>query len=487
MISAWATFVFIIFNFFCVDEFDVLEATGNQFDLVVTKKTRMAKAWARERVWRILPQSLKTDKPFSFDAVEKIAFTLSDQQLITGTSILIVGFSRHCVITQYHFNIVYLLGVFSFVTHQSTMMIVAKKLREFHWMRWWRLVAIFGIFALSFVANIVVYNGYFLADYGLVTQCVWSSLPKYYTEEDSLMLALNSVFLAWGLGAVVRDTWPEFGKMIRKVLVCVMPLLDLLDPITGLLSPRTWRYFTRRKLADAAQAGIHKKRWWSLNLISSAVFIIFFSIIQILTSTFFDLYRIWITLYLTTQQVLALRDNASKLVAADGSQAMKGNENTWGFGQILPMLLLALPISQIWEMVFGIFSFVFERSVDANCDVEDIENRKQKRRKEKGNTEHRRAKVPSRESSIIETSQDNTLSMLNTPVPFANPQPAAPREEISEFYHITSTATDENFRQAEHYQVGTDVGNGNGAQSAHTPPTSAARSLAGKQIANNNT
>jgi hypothetical protein len=32
---------------------------------------------------------------------------------------------------------------------------------------------------------------------------------------------------------------------------------------------------------------------------------------------------------------------------------MQEDENTWGFGQILPMILLALPIFQVLEMFYG--------------------------------------------------------------------------------------------------------------------------------------
>jgi proteasome lid subunit RPN8/RPN11 len=53
---------------------------------------------------------------------------LSDQQLITGASILIIGYMKHCTITQYHFYIVSLLGWISFTTHQPTVTILQKYL-----------------------------------------------------------------------------------------------------------------------------------------------------------------------------------------------------------------------------------------------------------------------------------------------------------------------------------------------------------------------
>lgn len=309
----------------------------------------------------MLPGLLKTDRPFSVEAIEKIAFALSDQQLITGISIFIVGFARHCVITQYHFYVVYLLGTLSFSTHQSTMMILRKKLRECHWMRWWRLVGIFLIFAFGFMANIPVYNWYFLDQLGLVMQCIWSILPHYYTPNEIGLMTLTSIFFVWGFVAIIRDICPEVGSFLEKHLE---PVNRYLSPF---LSPRSLHYLTRRRLAKARNARGHKTVWWLLNWISFLFFLVYFTIIQIFVSRFVDLCRIWITLYYATNAVLSIRRLVAQVITVDGSLALSGNENTWGFGQILPMLLLALPASQVWEMVWGKFGYNLPLSSLDNC------------------------------------------------------------------------------------------------------------------------
>jgi hypothetical protein len=236
------------------------------------------------------------------------------------------------------------------------MMIVTKKLRDCHWMRWWRLVGFFIIFGLGFAANIPVYNSSFLADFGPPLQCIWDMLPEHYATGNIAQMAITSIFLIWGFGAIMRDTWPEFGEFIRELLT---PVLRFLDPVIQLFSPRKWHYFTRRKLAEARQAGARRNSWWIPNSISFIIFLLYFTVIQIIFSSLFDLYRIWVTLFYITSQVIDIRIQAANALTADGNPAMIGSENTWGFGQILPMLLLALPISQVWEMVFGKSDFIF--------------------------------------------------------------------------------------------------------------------------------
>jgi hypothetical protein len=235
------------------------------------------------------------------------------------------------------------------------MMIVTKKLRDCHWMRWWRLVGFFIIFGLNFAANIPVYNSHFLTDFGPPLQCIWDMLPEYYATGNIAQMAITSISLIWGFGAIMRDTWPEFGVFIGELSA---PVLRFLDPGIQLFSPRKWHYFTRRKLAEARQAGARRTCWWMLNSISFIIFLLLLPVIQIMLSSLFDLYRIWVALFYTTSQLIGIRVQAANAMTADGNPAMRGSENTWGFGQILPMLLLALPICQVWEMVFGKSDFI---------------------------------------------------------------------------------------------------------------------------------
>ena len=54
---------------------------------------------------------------FWMPVIEKVVLNLSDQQLLTGLSVLIAGFATHCSISAYHFEVVSDLAWFSSNVH----------------------------------------------------------------------------------------------------------------------------------------------------------------------------------------------------------------------------------------------------------------------------------------------------------------------------------------------------------------------------------
>ncbi|KAJ4250249.1 hypothetical protein NW762_012064 [Fusarium torreyae] len=64
------------------------------------------------------------------DYMQKVCLMFFDQQLITGASILIVGYSTHCDIMQYHFYIAANLGMACFAKFQALLPIVRSELDD---------------------------------------------------------------------------------------------------------------------------------------------------------------------------------------------------------------------------------------------------------------------------------------------------------------------------------------------------------------------
>lgn len=58
------------------------------------------------------------------DVLTKIVLSLSDQQLVRGLAILVIGFIQHCTITVYHFSIIGDLTWFAVGTHNITLNIL---------------------------------------------------------------------------------------------------------------------------------------------------------------------------------------------------------------------------------------------------------------------------------------------------------------------------------------------------------------------------
>ncbi|KAI1799758.1 hypothetical protein F4811DRAFT_74214 [Daldinia bambusicola] len=74
------------------------------------------------------------------------------------------------------------------------------------------------------------------------------------------------------------------------------------------------------------------------------LFIPFFTIFEILRSQFVDIWRTYMIVLSLSIQTFTLRTDVSM------SGVLKGSEDSWGYGQVLPLLLLISPLMSSWEL-----------------------------------------------------------------------------------------------------------------------------------------
>lgn len=204
------------------------------------------------------------------------------------------------------------------------------------------MVWIAAIFSLVFVAGIPTFDENFLYNYGTPVQCVWET-PVYYSVTDRAELSITSLFMVWGFYATARDLYSDD---LDPFLEALAHWFALKSPILHLISPPLWYLKANKKLKLSRPCWYGF--WWFVDKLAFVNFLVWFSLSQILKSSILDLWRIMSGLVWATNSIVSLRENVSQLT-------MHGDENVWGFGQILPMLLLALPVAQLWEMIQGIF------------------------------------------------------------------------------------------------------------------------------------
>lgn len=80
-------------------------------------------------------------RDFWIPVIEKVVLNLSDQQLLTGLSVLVAGFGTHCSISVYHFAIVSDLAWFSANLHLSSLIVLQQYLLREKVPRNWRVVS----------------------------------------------------------------------------------------------------------------------------------------------------------------------------------------------------------------------------------------------------------------------------------------------------------------------------------------------------------
>lgn len=271
------------------------------------------------------------------EKMQEVCLMLSDQQLVTGAAILIVGYMKHCEITQYHFYIAANLTLVSFATYQSVLLIVRDVL-QINIRRGWRMGWITILSGSVLTLNLIIYNDNFLVPqyYGLSMDCFWRQLPGGfippiipYVVVGIVVDLLSGYFIASCLYPEIRD---------------LRPVKYLERKASKLLSQPTYIYQSVERHVD--QDSRTRWLWKIVEWPAWFLFVISFTLREIVSSLYFDLARIFLYLYQTTFSVKWARDNAA-------SEGRDGQEDSWGFGQILPLLLLALPLASFVEAVYG--------------------------------------------------------------------------------------------------------------------------------------
>lgn len=210
-------------------------------------------------------------------------------------------------------------------------------------MRAWRMLWVIAVFALVFAANITHWSAY--GDGSWSSGTPRSGRPVACTLEKPVksaaaknFLIVTSVFWTWGLLAVFRDMCPELWLML---VAMVHRLLPQIGKTFNLLSGRELCLWAREKGSKAAPWSAAHVSWWIIEKNFLFLFTFWFTILQLLTSSTLDLYRIFTSLISLTVQITSEIPN------------IPDNETTWGFGQILPVMLLALPLFQTVDLIYG--------------------------------------------------------------------------------------------------------------------------------------
>lgn len=183
LIAAWLTYALALVTFlFAEGALDGLGGFTTEFDFLMIKLVKRLKLrmWnfvkERSRLLRVLTKltpSIAQREGFTKEQMQGVCLMLLDQQLITGSSILLVAFSKHIEITEYHFYIATNLSLASFATIQAVVFLV-RDLLDDPFRKGWRMLWIVTIFATSITGNVVWYNEYFLnaSPWGAPMRCV---------------------------------------------------------------------------------------------------------------------------------------------------------------------------------------------------------------------------------------------------------------------------------------------------------------------------
>jgi hypothetical protein len=177
------------------------------------------------------------------------------------------------------------------------------------------------------------------------------------------------VYLGWNSPKQFLP-WSKLGLFGRE-LVC--PFLELLF-CDCLAFPRTRRHvahFSHRSfdvpiLFSAGAQTNRREHYTSLGVKENKprvfIYVVLLFVIQVITSGAFHILKDYWMLVYSVYVIFGMRQYAA-------SQGRQGDESKLGFGQILPLLLLALPLSQLAEELLSKTYLLLFEGVKANSVV----------------------------------------------------------------------------------------------------------------------
>lgn len=138
---------------------------------------------------------------------------LSDQQLVMGTAMLLIGLARHCNIPQYYFEIVVDFGWVTSSVFQGSVMVTYPIFQQNPAMRHWRAAWMTFQAGFIFVCDILTYHQDWMFTFGMPTQCIWDSFSTWYGNGLDTILLIGELSLqVWSYLSAMRTLYPRrFG------------------------------------------------------------------------------------------------------------------------------------------------------------------------------------------------------------------------------------------------------------------------------------
>ncbi|KAJ3492748.1 hypothetical protein NLG97_g5174 [Lecanicillium saksenae] len=215
-VAAWASYLIAVYTYLFVDGvIEDVSPIARRLDKKIMKFLKGAGAkFITTRFHAKLRRTYPFNKAITKSKMQDICLIFADLQLATGASILITGYIRHCVITQYHFYVISLLGAASFTAFQTLLVIVHEKIQS-RLSKFWRLLWIFAIFSCVLITTLIFYNDNFLISYewGLTMHCFWAEFPGAFTPALMPYVILGVFINSWAFFTILRHLYPGLDNL----------------------------------------------------------------------------------------------------------------------------------------------------------------------------------------------------------------------------------------------------------------------------------
>ncbi|KAF4534361.1 uncharacterized protein LTHEOB_3169 [Lasiodiplodia theobromae] len=284
-------------------------------------------------MFRFKARNSQWNQPF-----QKGILSISDQQIVTGIAILLAGFVQINSISAFHWYIVVYLGWMSSNVHLTTLAVLRGHMQTNRPVRAIRVIGMTILFALLLCALIPTTSKDFTnsldddpckpEEFTPVTD-LWKA--EHLQDMDSLRIIsiiLLIISYIWKVGALFKDsshfaaTWfqEKPGTFLKNIIR---------------------RMNSHRRAMKRKRPFIYKLTLWSYSQLMG-LYAVSLVIYDLLTSFVASIWILCVVLAWGTVNLLAIRHSYRF-----------DEEREWTFGQLVPVLMLILPVMSISQEFFG--------------------------------------------------------------------------------------------------------------------------------------
>ncbi|KAL3467198.1 hypothetical protein BJX64DRAFT_192287 [Aspergillus heterothallicus] len=337
--TAYITFALLVFRYVKSLPLDASSVS------LIGPLDRRVLSWRKQREYSTPPKWVS--------AMRSCVLLMSDQQLATGVAILASGYSQlKCGMSIDDWKIVVDLAWFSSVTHLAALTFIRGYVQDHTSVLHLRLPLMFALVAMLFAALFPTGNAKCFAR-TVPASCCFDMKMDNQGEVARIEGLLGDTAMAQVLGPMA----------FSQALLVVMFVSQVIKSYRGSSNfARKWLCekpgsFWKERTRDLGRRAYFstslQQKWLLLsNIISLAVLITAKGILSLTASMFWDLLwlliaLIWGTLRLTFDRIELSRSRAS--LTSDG----ESQDNSWTFGQMVPVILLLMPLMHTVEIYLG--------------------------------------------------------------------------------------------------------------------------------------
>ncbi|KAF1971552.1 hypothetical protein BU23DRAFT_569720 [Bimuria novae-zelandiae CBS 107.79] len=285
------------------------------------------------------------------EAFTRLILGFSDQQLVTGLAILIAAVANSCQLTIYEVQIVFSLAWFSATSHITTLIVLREYFFDHKIVRNWRVFAIVAFLVLiCFVQTILLLAGIHM-DVGRPVQCVINGTSR--RSETSFK-------------DVISETYPLIFLVVTygtyTYLLFVDPRDSTLRNTTSNKALASFRWLGRNKSLGERKTLVENAHYQCLCLYDYYLPSRFHFSTHVYKYSF---------LHATTQIMYYLAFGISQTATYTWIDSPKTTDDVrrMGFGQVVALALLAIPILAGMEIYNGIHTLL-DLNAHVNLSIE---------------------------------------------------------------------------------------------------------------------